>query len=63
MTPFYRHLSGVPGFGVGADVDRIGLAAAAIVGAPTVAHGVGAIVRTPGTKPGGFGRRFGGPGP
>jgi hydrogenase small subunit len=40
MTPFYRHLSGIPGFGVGSNVDKIGLGAAAAVGAAFGAHGV-----------------------
>ena len=39
MTPFYKHLSGVPGFGVAADVDKVGLWAAVGVGAAFAAHG------------------------
>ena len=27
MTPFYKHLSGVPGFGVASDVDKLGVLA------------------------------------
>jgi hydrogenase small subunit len=39
MTPFYRHLSGVPGFGVASDVDKVGLWAAVGVGAAFATHG------------------------
>jgi len=39
MTPFYRHLEGVPGFGVASSVDRVGLLATAGVGAAFAAHG------------------------
>ncbi len=45
MTPFYRRLPNVPGFNVGANLDEIGLGAAAIVGAAAVAHGAGEFVR------------------
>jgi hydrogenase small subunit len=38
MTPFYSHLSGVPGFGVASDVDTIGLWATVGVGAAFTAH-------------------------
>jgi len=40
MTPFYKHLSGIPGFGVGSDVDEIGLGAVAVVGASFAGHGL-----------------------
>ncbi|HSQ64712.1 MAG TPA: hydrogenase small subunit [Polyangiaceae bacterium] len=40
MTPFYRHLSGVPGFGIMSDVDKVGVAAVAGVGAAFAAHGL-----------------------
>ena len=54
MTPFYRRLPDVPGFDVGANLDKIGLGAAAIVGAAAVAHGVGELVRHhTGSKPAG----------
>ncbi len=43
MTPFYRRLPNLPGFEVGANLDKSGLRAAAIVGT-AVAHGVGEIV-------------------
>jgi hypothetical protein len=39
MTPFYAHLSGVPGFGVGSNVDKIGLWTTVGVGAAFAAHG------------------------
>lgn len=39
MTPFYRHLSGVPGFGVSQSVDKVGLWATVGVGAAFAAHG------------------------
>jgi len=39
MTPFYAHLSGVPGFGVASNVDKIGLWATVGVGAAFAAHG------------------------
>ena len=45
MTPFYQHLKGVPGFGVGSNVDRVGLLATAGVGAAFAAHGVVSIVQ------------------
>ncbi|MCA9675473.1 MAG: hydrogenase small subunit [Myxococcales bacterium] len=38
MTPFYEHLTGVPGFGAAADIDRIGLYATAAVGTAFTAH-------------------------
>ena len=40
MTPFYRHLSGIPGFGVGSDVDKVGLGAVGLVGAAFAGHGL-----------------------
>jgi hydrogenase small subunit len=39
MTPFYAHLSGVPGFGVASSVDKVGLWATVGVGAAFAAHG------------------------
>ena len=39
MTPFYAHLSGVPGFGVTSSVDKVGLWATVGVGAAFAAHG------------------------
>jgi hydrogenase small subunit len=38
MTPFYAHLTGVPGFGDAADIDRIGLYATAAVAAAFTGH-------------------------
>jgi hydrogenase small subunit len=38
MTPFYSHLSGIPGFGVHSDIDEVGLLATAGVGAAFGAH-------------------------
>jgi hydrogenase small subunit len=45
MTPFYRHLSGIPGFGVQSKVDDIGLYATAGVAAAFGAHGVVSAAR------------------
>jgi hydrogenase small subunit len=39
MTPFYKHLAGVPGFGVASSVDKVGLWATVGVGAAFAAHG------------------------
>ncbi len=39
MTPFYRHLDGVPGFGIQSNLDTIGLIAATGVGAAFLGHG------------------------
>lgn len=38
MTPFYEHLTGIPGFGAAADIDKIGLYATAGVGGLFTAH-------------------------
>ncbi len=40
MTPFYSHLTGIPGFGAAADIDKIGLYATAAVGAAFTTHGL-----------------------
>jgi hydrogenase small subunit len=40
MTPFYRHLSGVPGFGVQSNIDKIGAWGTVGVGAAFAAHGL-----------------------
>ena len=45
MTPFYSHLSGVPGFGLHSNVDTVGALAAAGVAAAFAAHGVVQIGR------------------
>jgi hydrogenase small subunit len=38
MTPFYRHLDGVPGFDAGTNIDTIGAVATAAVGAAFAGH-------------------------
>jgi hydrogenase small subunit len=40
MTPFYQHLPGVPGFGVGSDVDKAGAILAGGAAAAFVGHGL-----------------------
>ena len=40
MTPFYRHLKGIPGFGLASDVDEIGAAAVGGVAVAFAAHGL-----------------------
>jgi hypothetical protein len=45
MTPFYQHLDGVPGFGVGTSVDRVGAYATAGVAAAFAAHGLVQITK------------------
>ncbi len=40
MTPFYEHLTGVPGFGAAANIDKIGLIATAAVGGALTTHGL-----------------------
>ena len=40
MTPFYQHLSGIPGFGLHSKVDEVGLWATAGVAAAFAAHGL-----------------------
>ena len=40
MTPFYRHLPGIPGFGVASDVDRIGLGLVGLTAAAFTGHGL-----------------------
>jgi hydrogenase small subunit len=45
MTPFYEHLSGVPGFGLHSNVDRLGLWGVAAVGAAFAAHGAVSLVQ------------------
>jgi hydrogenase small subunit len=37
-TPFYSHLSGIPGFGAAADIDRVGLLAVTAVGVGMGGH-------------------------
>ena len=50
MTPFYQHLTGVPGFGVASNIDTIGAAAVVGVGAAFAAHGVIQIMKRVGDK-------------
>ena len=38
MTPFYEHMSGVPGFAAGTSIDRVGVLATAAVGAGFTTH-------------------------
>ncbi len=45
MTPFYQHLQGIPGFGIGSDVDRVGVLVTAGVGAAFAGHGLIQIVK------------------
>jgi hydrogenase small subunit len=40
MTPFYKHLKGIPGFGIASDVDEVGVGAAGAVAAAFAAHGL-----------------------
>jgi hydrogenase small subunit len=63
MSPFYRHLPQVPGFGVQATADEVGLGLAAVTGAAFAGHGVVSFIRRflerragklDGKKPGGF---------
>jgi hydrogenase small subunit len=39
MTPFYQHLTGIPGFGIGSNVDTVGLVATGAVAAAFAGHG------------------------
>ena len=45
MTPFYRRLEDVPGFGVEATVDKVGLGLTAVAAAGVAAHAIGSAVR------------------
>jgi hydrogenase small subunit len=45
MTPFYQRMEGVPGFGIGSNVDKVGLWAVAGVGAAFAAHGLISLAR------------------
>ena len=51
MTPFYKHLPGVPGFGVASDIDKIGVGAVVGVGAAFAAHGLIQIMKRVGDRP------------
>ena len=50
MTPFYQHLSGIPGFQSATPVDRVGLWATAGVGAAFAAHGLISLLRQAGRE-------------
>ena len=50
MTPFYQHLTGVPGFGAGSNIDTIGLYATLGVGAAFAGHGLIQIMKRVGDK-------------
>jgi len=45
MTPFYEHLAGVPGFGVGTSIDRVGAWATAAVAGTFTAHALVQLTR------------------
>jgi len=45
MSPFYRHLQGIPGFGVASSVDKVGVAGVGVVAAAFAAHGVAEMIR------------------
>jgi hypothetical protein len=48
MTPFYQHLPGVPGYAAGTNVDTLGIAAVAGVGAAFAGHGLLQIMKRSG---------------
>ena len=50
MTPFYQHLTGVPGFGIGSNVDTIGFYATLGVGAAFAGHGLIQIAKRVGNR-------------
>lgn len=45
MTPFYQHLKGIPGFGIGTTVDQVGVGAVIGVAAAFAGHGVISMIR------------------
>jgi hydrogenase small subunit len=51
MTPFYQHLTGVPGFGAGSNIDTIGGLAVLGVGAAFAGHGLIQIMKRVGDRP------------
>ena len=51
LSPFYRRLPQVPGFGVEATADKIGLGLTALTAAGIAAHAVGSAVRSQVSKP------------
>ncbi|HEX2457183.1 MAG TPA: hydrogenase small subunit [Vicinamibacterales bacterium] len=50
MTPFYQHLTGIPGFGIGSNVDKIGAYAVLGVGAAFAGHGLLQIMKRVGNR-------------
>ena len=50
MTPFYKHLTGVPGFGANSNIDTIGFYATLGVGAAFAGHGLIQIMKRVGDK-------------
>jgi hydrogenase small subunit len=50
MTPFYQHLTGIPGFGAGSNVDTIGGLAVLGVGATFAGHGLLQIMKRAGQR-------------
>ena len=50
MTPFYQHLTGIPGFGIASDVDKIGALAVLGVGAAFAGHGIIQIMKRVGDR-------------
>lgn len=50
MTPFYQHLSGIPGFGIQSNVDAVGAGAVAAVGAVFTGHGLIQLMRRIGDR-------------
>jgi hydrogenase small subunit len=50
MTPFYKHLPSAPGFGVASNLDTIGIAAVAGVGAAFAGHGLIQILKRRGDR-------------
>ena len=51
MTPFYSHLTGIPGFDDAANIDKLGLIAVAGVGAAFAGHGLVQITKRKLSKP------------
>jgi hydrogenase small subunit len=50
MSPFYKPLPKVPGFGVDVTAESIGWGVVGGVAALTAAHAVGSVIRSHGTK-------------
>lgn len=68
MSPFYKPLPEVPGFGVEVTAEKIGVGLIGTVGVLTAAHAVGSVIRAKRkkdestkdeeTKPDSWGRRW-----